>query len=251
MLYYGNTDKGKKRESNQDSYAVFSLDSSIVVGVVCDGMGGANGGETASRIAAQTIENHIRKADLRSFTPRNIKSILQSSVYAANAKVFDKACNNESLYGMGTTAVIALVKDDTAYIVHAGDSRAYLFSGGELTQITRDHSIVQDLIERGQITSEEALIHPKRNVITRALGTKENIEVDYNEIIVEQGDTLLLCSDGLSNYADKNAISRVLSEADPSKYTDILIDVANLNGGGDNITAVIITDFDSSARRDS
>lgn len=253
MLFCGGTDKGLKRETNQDDFSVFSLGESLVVAVLCDGMGGANGGTVASSTAVKAIEEHIRKVDMRSFSPRNIKSILQSAVYAANARVFDKACNDDTLYGMGTTVVAAIVHEDTAYIVHAGDSRAYICNTAEknIHQITRDHSIVQDLVESGQLTSEEAQHHPKRNVITRAVGVREEILIDYNEVVLSNSDILLLCSDGLSNFVDNDSITKILCENSADKCPQKLIALANNNGGGDNITSVIITDFESSERRES
>ncbi len=245
MLFLGQTDKGLKRENNQDYFSVFSLEDNLVVAIVCDGMGGAKGGQTASLTAVKKIEEQIKKVDVRSFTPRNIKSILESSVYAANSNVFTLSCNDPTLNGMGTTVVVAAILDNNAYIVHAGDSRAYYYDNENkrLVQITKDHSIVQSLIESGQLTNDEAQHHPKRNVITRAVGVGEKIEVDYNEVELTKDDMLLICSDGLSNFVDDDSIVEILTG---NKLDDVpakLIETANNNGGGDNITSVVVTDF--------
>ena len=140
---------------------------------------------------------------------------------------------------MGTTVVAAIFSDNVAHIVHAGDSRAYIIRGEEIEQITSDHSIVQHLYELGQITKEEALTHPKRNVITRAVGTQETIRTDYNEIDYEDDDVILLCSDGLTNYVTEEQIVDIIRNNPLAECTELLVNAANESGGGDNITVVL------------
>ena len=144
------------------------------------------------------------------------------------------------LNGMGTTVVCAVVKDGQAYIAYAGDSRAYISSGGKLTQVTVDHSMVQDLVNKGKLTSEEAAVHPNRNIITRALGVQDTIDVDFKQVDFAPGDILILCTDGLSNYVSAEEISEEVKDTKYYAFADRLVKKANTNGGGDNITVVAI-----------
>ena len=165
---------------------------------------------------------------------------LKNAIVSANISLYDKAVNNTELAGMGTTAVAAFVKDGTAVIAHVGDSRIYLVNG-EIKQLTRDHSVVQSLIESGKITPEDAKVHPRKNVITRALGAEENVAVDSDCLNLSNGDTLLLCSDGLTNFLDDKDILTVFQNNDISAVAERLVEEANKNGGGDNITVVTVT----------
>ena len=165
---------------------------------------------------------------------------LKNAIVSANISLYDKAVNNAELAGMGTTAVAAFVKDGTAVIAHVGDSRIYLVNG-EIKQLTRDHSVVQSLIESGKITPEDAKVHPRKNVITRALGAEENVAVDSDCLTLSDGDTLLLCSDGLTNFLDDKDILKVFQNNDISAVAERLVEEANENGGGDNITVVTVT----------
>ena len=165
---------------------------------------------------------------------------LKNAIVSANISLYDKAVNNAELAGMGTTAVAAFVKDGTAVIAHVGDSRIYLVNG-EIKQLTRDHSVVQSLIESGKITPEDAKVHPRKNVITRALGAEENVAVDSDCLNLSNGDTLLLCSDGLTNFLDDKDILKAFQNNDISAVAERLVEEANKNGGGDNITVVTVT----------
>lgn len=240
MKFACKTDVGKVRRTNQDCYAVGELPGGVAWGVVCDGMGGANGGNIASRTAVKTVSEKIASSWRPGMGANSICNLLKSVVAAANINVFDMSNSVETLSGMGTTIVLALVADGTAHIVHAGDSRAYYFKDGTLTQITKDHSIVQNLVEQGKITEREAREHPRRNVITRALGVSELLDVDYNELDLEPGEGLVLCTDGLCGYVEKEEMEQVINENPFVERAEKLVDLANQKGGGDNITVVTI-----------
>ena len=207
--------------------------------VLCDGMGGAQAGNVASDQAVSIISNHISRfarVDMRS---QSIKALLESSAMAANAQIYDQSQTHLELSGMGTTVVSAIFLNGVAHIIHAGDSRAYILKNGVLEQITTDHSIVQHLYETGQITKEEALNHPTRNVITRAVGTQDTLKVDYNMVDYADGDMFLICSDGLTNFVSEEQIQEIIQENDFFDAAKKLVDKANENGGGDNITVVL------------
>lgn len=241
MLVSGYSDKGIVRNSNQDAFQVSLNDDGISWAVVCDGMGGANSGDVASRLAADHFSAAL-KAGLRpNMTEHSIMNLLRSAVTTANIRVFDKSKESAEFSGMGTTIVATLVIGGTAYFIHAGDSRAYILSGDEFFQITRDHSIVQSMIEDGKLTVEEARFHPRKNVITRALGVDESIEPEFNVYDLNDGDIILLCTDGLTNFVDGDDIVKILkSSADGNQKAELLVEKANENGGGDNITAVVL-----------
>lgn len=241
MLIAGKTDKGLKRQNNQDSFAVGRFDDISGWAVVCDGMGGANAGNMASseavKIVSDTIVNNFRL----NMSQNSIKHLIDSAISVANVSVFDLSRSNTDLNGMGTTIVVAIVVDDLLYIVHAGDSRAYLIDDDNITQLTRDHSIVQSMIEDGKITKSEARYHPSRNVITRALGVDENLETDFTVQTFNKNSALLLCTDGLTNFVDNDTILNIINNNENVDFAiDLLVDEANKNGGGDNITVVVI-----------
>lgn len=169
-----------------------------------------------------------------------IRALLGDAIQAANAAVYREAQRDISLFGMGTTVVAAVVCDGAVYIAHAGDSRAYRISGSRAVQLTVDHSMVQELVDRGQLTPEQAKNHPRKNIITRALGIYGTIELDYTESQLDSGEMLLLCSDGLSNYIEPERIAQLAAQTPFERLADKYIEEACANGGGDNITAVII-----------
>ena len=241
MKIVSKSDVGRVRRSNQDSYAAGELPGGVSWAVVCDGMGGANGGNIASATAVKMISETISSSYREGMGANSIRTMLQSAVYAANVSIFDMAKSVESLAGMGTTVVAAVLSGDCAHIVHAGDSRAYRIRGEEITQITKDHSIVQNMVESGQLTADEARYHPRKNVITRALGVEETLEVEYDEIELAGEDVLLICTDGLTNYLDTEDILKIIREHSFYDYPETMIAQANSNGGGDNITVVVIT----------
>lgn len=242
MKIVAKTDKGRVRDNNQDAYAVGEFSDEVVWAVVCDGMGGAAGGNIASALAVKVISDKINASYRDNMRDSSIQNMLDSALAAANIEVYDFAEANAELRGMGTTVVCAIVRDNQAYIAHAGDSRAYIIKSDNTSkQITVDHSYVQELLASGKITSEEALSHPKKNIITRAVGVDKNIKVDFDQIDLDEGDTVLLCTDGLSNYVSDDEMLEIMSDGKHYAFADRFVTRANENGGGDNITAVIIS----------
>lgn len=240
MIIHSMTDVGKMRNSNQDAYFAGEIVPDAVLAIVCDGMGGAKAGNVASETAVKSISEYILHSYRSNMDYFEIEKMLKNAIVSANMQIYDMALKDESLNGMGTTAVIALVKGETAVIAHVGDSRVYL-ADSELNQLTRDHSVVQSLIESGKITPEAAKVHPRKNVITRAIGAEENIIADTGQVPFSKGQKLLLCSDGLSNYVEAGDILNVISNSDPANVPASLIELANNGGGGDNITVVCLT----------
>ena len=239
MKYSVMTDRGIVRATNQDNCMAACPDERSCFAVVCDGMGGAQAGDVASEIAVRTISERMAAAWRTDMSTESLKNLLNTSITAANICVFDRAEEEYALRGMGTTVVAAAIQDDRLVIAHVGDSRAYVCSDG-LRQLTKDHSVVQDMVDAGLITREEASVHPSKNYITRALGITEKVEIDFSEHLFRQGETLLLCSDGLTNYADESVILGILSGNPPEEAARLLVEEANRNGGGDNVTAVVI-----------
>ncbi len=236
------TDVGKVREINQDNYCM--IDENIQLFMVADGMGGHNGGEVASLIAINTIKEHIVKYiddELNLLEEESIKGILFEAFNRANRDILERARNDATCDGMGTTATLALKVRDKLLVGHVGDSRGYLIHQGEIKQITQDHSLVAELVRRGSISEREAMRHPQKNIITRALGTDSQVKVDITMIDFVQGDTLILCSDGLSNFVDPYEIEQmVLETEDPQASCDALVALANQRGGYDNITVMVV-----------
>ena len=226
MRMYGATDIGLVRATNQDN---FYIDKSAKWAVVADGMGGHNGGETASAMTVEEIKKSMQQG-----------VGLKESIENANALVYRESIENFTLMGMGTTAVVCEIVGATANIAHVGDSRAYIYSKGELKQVTKDHSIVQQLIDCGTITEEQAMYHPQRNLITRAVGTEKNILVDYTSVDIAEGDYILICSDGLSSYVEEEKIVDILANSKTSEVVSKLIEEANNSGGKDNVTVVVM-----------
>lgn len=240
MQIFSKMDIGMVRSSNQDAYFTGEISDGSVFAVVCDGMGGANAGNIASETAVKVISEYVVKSYRTSMKDEDIEKMLNNAILSANIEIYDLSMKNESLAGMGTTAVVALVRDGVAVIAHVGDSRAYLV-GDELTQLTRDHSVVQSLLESGKLTPNEAKVHPKKNVITRALGAEENVIADSDIIEIKSGETLLICTDGLSNFAEPSEILDIFKNNKIEEVAELLVSAANKNGGGDNIAVVTIT----------
>ena len=240
MQIFSKTDRGRVRTDNQDAYFAGKITDDAVFAVVCDGMGGATAGNVACELAVRHISEYVIRSYRDGMDMTDTEKTLKNAIVSANISLYDKAVNNAELAGMGTTAVAAFVKDGTAVIAHVGDSRIYLVNG-EIKQLTRDHSVVQSLIESGKITPEDAKVHPRKNVITRALGAEENVAVDSDCLNLSNGDTLLLCSDGLTNFLDDKDILKVFQNNDISAVAERLVEEANENGGGDNITVVTVT----------
>ncbi len=240
MRIYSKIDIGKERSLNQDAFFAGEISEDIAFAVVCDGMGGANAGEIASQTAVKTISEYIINSYRRKITIRDFLKILKNAILSANITIYDMAEKDENLKGMGTTAVVAVVKGNEVAIAHVGDSRIYLVNDA-ITQLTRDHSVVQTLIESGELSPEDAALHPRKNVITRALGVESDVTVDTAELVLQENETLLLCTDGLTNFVTDEDILETFGQNDVSKVPEKLIELANAGGGGDNITAVTLT----------
>ena len=241
MLVSAKTDIGMKRSNNQDSFSYGQLDNGAVTwAVVCDGMGGMAAGNVASATATEVIAGSFENNLSPKSSASVVRNLLKSSIESANARIYNMALEDEALRGMGTTVVAVVIIKGVAYIAHAGDSRAYFYSNNQLAQITTDHSVVQTLVEKGQLTEQEAKNHPNKNVITRALGVAPYIDIDFEEREVLLGDTLLLCTDGLTNCIDDELIKLAVSDNDFETLAERLVELANQNGGYDNITAVAI-----------
>lgn len=234
------TDVGNKRDENQDSIMAAFIDENISFAVLCDGMGGAQSGGVASDMAAKTIYNRIKDNFRPNAAPNSIRNLMLTAVHAANTLVYDKSREDIDKNGMGTTCVVALVQDKHCYVVSVGDSRAYMLTKGGIDQITTDHTYVQMLYEQGIITKEEQKTHKLKNVITRALGVEADVELDYFELEPEGDFSLLLCSDGMSNYCDEQFIYDTVYGKNLDKAVDELINYSNEQGGNDNITVAII-----------
>ncbi len=241
MRIVSKTDIGMARRSNQDAYATGEFPGSVAWAVVCDGMGGANGGNVASATAVKIISEHISSSYREGMSSNSVRTMLESAITAANLMVYDLSQQSDDLAGMGTTVVACVVVDSVAHISHVGDSRAYRVSPDSIEQLTRDHSYVQRLIEDGRITTEEAKTYPHRNVITRALGVEERILVDYNEVPLEKEDVLMICTDGLSGMVESEDMLEVFRNHNFYEYPDRLVKLANKQGGADNITVVILS----------
>lgn len=241
MNIYGQTDTGCIRPNNQDAFRFGELSQEVSFAVVCDGMGGANGGSVASSLAAQTIAEKLYSGYQEDMPETAFQHLLEAAVAAANALVYDESMADADLRGMGTTVVAAIVKPGVAYMSHVGDSRIYLVTD-TLQQLTRDHSIVQDMVEKGQLTPEEAKHHPRKHLITRAVGVDSRVVCDGYVTEFPDNACLLLCTDGLTNMVEPDTILAVIQDTDdPSAIPEKLVDLAKEAGGNDNITVVLIT----------
>ncbi len=238
MKIAGNTNIGRLRTENQDVFCAGQFSETDGFAFVCDGMGGASGGATASSLARGVMQQLLLQAP-EACANGEEKAFLIHVIEQANALVFQTAAQDPNLAGMGTTAVCALMKQDQAFIVHAGDSRCYLLRDGALVQLTRDHSYVQGLVDYGTITPEEAETHPQRGAITRAVGAEHRIEPDFTSLTIVAGDMLLLCSDGLCKVLTGAEMKQILAKEPLEALPDALILAANEKGGPDNITVVL------------
>ena len=241
MRIYSATDVGQKRKMNQD----YVFASSDPIGnlpnlfVVADGMGGHNAGDYASSHAVSVVVEEIRQD--RDFNP---VKVIRHAIESANREIIEQAQKDEKLKGMGTTMVVSTIVGQYAYVANVGDSRLYV-ANRELQQITRDHSLVQEMVRMGEISVEEARNHPDKNIITRALGAEKTVDIDFFDLKLEPGDVVLMCSDGLSNMVEDSQMLEIISDTDTDldEKGRILIREANRNGGKDNIAIVLIEPF--------
>lgn len=231
---------GRIRKSNQDFVRVFKNKSGITLAIVCDGMGGHQGGDVASTMAVTHLGHNFTSTDL---TDANIaQKWLDVQLNSENETILKTADRFPDLNGMGTTIVLAFAFADTALIAHLGDSRAYSYADGKFTQLTEDHSLVNELVKMGQITKEQAKHHPQKNIITQALGVSSTIDPEYTNIDLKDHDIILLCTDGLTNSLSDPQIQQILATKELSLQDrcDKLINEANRLGGGDNITVCLV-----------
>lgn len=238
MNVWGITDRGVIREQNQDAFAHQVLSDGRVLALVCDGMGGARAGNVASTMAVDIIMDEFLAEEERSRTPERLKAAAAS----ANRRIFQRAAGEERCAGMGTTLVAALADGEEALILNEGDSRAYhLSEEGGIVRVTRDHSLVEDLVQRGELTREQARTHPHKNLITRALGAEPELRVDVFRQPMAAGDYLLLCSDGLSNVvSEQELLYEVIHGGEACTCCRRLLEIALHRGAPDNVTAVLI-----------
>ena len=242
MQSWGLTDKGCVRKMNQDAYEIQQLDRNTLLCVVCDGMGGAKSGNIASSLAVDVFSQEIQ----RTWTPNmewdKADQMMKSAVKLANFTVYDQARQFEEFEGMGTTLVAALIRGWKISLVNVGDSRAYRISQNGIRQITKDHSVVQMMVDRGELTPEAAKRYPGKNLITRAVGTESSVVCDVFRQELNRGDFLLLCSDGLSNLMDDQEILfEVVHGVNKEHCCKRLLDIAVSRGCPDNFTCVLVS----------
>ncbi len=238
MKIVGRTDKSAKRSENQDRYVAGTLANGVCFGFVCDGMGGANGGSVASTYLSKTVEEYLFMYNDN--TAMDVQEITLDAIDLGNEHIYNKAAEDSALRGMGTTISGVTVQGNTCLTYNVGDSRVYLMRNGVLTQITEDHSIVWQLYKQGAITRDEMLTHPQKNLITRAVGVRPQIEADVTEFKLKPGDRILCASDGLTNFVSKNDITLILLEDDFYSTAPKLVQRALDNNANDNITAVVL-----------
>ncbi len=236
------TDRGCVRKGNQDACLVQQDEGrDAVLLLVCDGMGGHNAGNVASSLAATVFAGEVGEGLANASVTGAVCGLLKGALRTANKAVFDLGEAESSCRGMGTTMVAAVVIGMDATVMNVGDSRAYHLSGDALCQVTRDHSVVEDMIERGEITREQSRNHPRKNLITRAVGTSRNVDADFFSLTLREGDRLLLCSDGLSNVITDEEISEALRfTQDADTACRLLMEMALDRGAPDNVTVVVL-----------
>jgi protein phosphatase len=237
---WGITDKGVVRSQNQDSYYLKSAGDGLVAAMVCDGMGGARAGNVASSLAVETASAYLEELSWEALL-QDPGGHLSQAAALANEAVCYRAEQDPECRGMGTTMVAVIHSGQKAYILNIGDSRAYLLGEEGVVKITRDHSVVEDLVQRGELTPEEARSHPQKNLITRALGAEPEARTDLYEVELKSGEFLLLCSDGLSNLlTDQELLYEVLYGGTPESCCQRMLDIALSRGAPDNVTVVLI-----------
>ena len=243
MNVWGMTDEGNVRKQNQDSFYIDVIhESNQAICVVCDGMGGAKAGDVASQKAVEVFVDEIKKNLKPDMGKKYMKSITDHAVLRANEEVYKMSISEQQYNGMGTTMAGVVLSGQQAEVVNIGDSRVYLICEDTISIVTVDHSVVQDMLLRGDLTYSEARIHPNKNLITRALGTDEAVECDHFDITLRPGSYLLLCSDGLTDVVeDQELLFEVLHGGPISDCCRRLIEMAKQRGGPDNITVILIS----------
>ena len=248
--YFALTDTGRARENNEDSVA---FDTQTGIAVLADGMGGYNAGEVASSMATTHIRDALGEwltGDGAGAGPTEVRHAMESCAQDANAAIYRSSHENAHFAGMGTTLVVGIFKPDLIHIGHIGDSRCYRVRAGMLTQITRDHSLLQEQIDAGLVTPEQAMFSSIRNLVTRAVGVEPYTQLEVNEFVAEAGDLYLMCSDGLSDMVDVMGIAKIVTtDHDIKRKAELLVKAANDNGGRDNISVLLIEAVEGPVRR--
>lgn len=240
MISYGLTDKGRYRAENQDAFDIAASGGGTLA-VVCDGMGGAAAGRLAAEMAAEKFMSFAKSA-LDVAGERQDEDVMRQAADAANRNIYHFALDAEEYYGMGTTLVGALFRGERATLVNVGDSRAYRVARDGIVQLTKDHSLVQQMVDRGELTKDQARRHPRRNIITRAVGSEAFVTSDVFTVPVREGDVFLLCTDGLTNAVEDAELHRlVMAAGDPESACRALVEKAIELNTRDNVTAVILT----------
>lgn len=240
MVLHGMTHIGKKRENNQDVFYTHQLNDQVGFAIVCDGMGGQSAGHIASDMACSEVAQNLLSKTIGSLSKEEIRELLLSSVNSANLKIYKKGNLEPGCKGMGTTCIAVIIKEGNAYIAHVGDSRVYLYENSSMRQITKDHSLIQDLVDSGKITELQGRHHPKKNMLTRAVGVEISVDIDFIELPFSPGTKLLLCTDGLTNMVSDQMIGEILGAHDAKTTCSMLIELANEAGGVDNITVAVV-----------
>lgn len=240
MEAWGLSDPGNVRQQNQDAYRIETFDRRSMLCVVCDGMGGAKSGNIASALAIDVFVQEVEATRTSGMTDEQIGRMLKAGVKQANFSVYDQAMQFSDFEGMGTTLVAVYIEGNRAFVVNVGDSRAYLLNNNGVGRITTDHSLVQVMIQRGELTPEEARHYPGKNLITRAIGTESVVECDLFRLQVERGDCILLCTDGLSNLVDEQEmLFEVVHGVNRQLCCQRLLEIAKSRGAPDNVTSVL------------
>ena len=243
MTAYGTSDRGCRRPTNQDAYALsMREEEGIAVIAVCDGMGGANAGNVASRFALDTFMERIQEQVTARMSREGIERALRDAADAANETVFRLSTRQPEFAGMGTTLVAGVITKEKAMLLNIGDSRAYEIDAKNIVQLTEDHSYVNEMIRQGKLRAEDARTHPNRNLITRAVGVDPRVEADVYEVDLREGEVLLLCSDGLNSMVEDAQIGEIIRRSgDLETAGQALVEAAKLCGGADNITVVLFS----------
>ena len=244
LRYAAATHTGLIREINEDFHTVVKQEEGSGlphVFIIADGMGGHNSGEVASRLAVEYTEELLAQYEENTLKQKGIPGMVQEIIERANTKVYEKDCTDIEHIGMGTTIIMSVFAGQRVVTGHVGDSRLYLISGGSIQKITIDHSLIEELIRNGTITRAEASNHPNKNIITKAIGSEREIQVDIYETSIRAGDKMLLCTDGLTNMVDDEEILSILvNEEDPETACKSLVGKAIEHGGTDNITVIVV-----------
>ena len=241
MQAWGLTDPGMVRSQNQDHYAIVKLGRDQLLAIICDGMGGARSGNIASQMAVEVFVEEVKRTTRANMKPDRIDNMLEQALEMANEAVYEQSQLSEEYRGMGTTLVAAFFQKDQLTVANVGDSRAYLFNKDGVKSITTDHSLVELMVQRGEITREAAKFHPGKNLITRAVGTEAKVSCDLYHLKLDKGDSVLLCSDGLSNVmSDQEILFEVIHGVNKNDCCQRLMNIANYRGSPDNVTVALI-----------